>query len=154
MSVAIASPHVLLLPGNMCDARLWDGVDRAIIRAMDAFDLTSTTVDFEQDDSIKSMACRALSISQGPLIPIGFSMGGIVALEMYRQAPGRILALGLIDTTAHPDSRGNERLRQQADIRAGDLERVVLEELKPNYLATMAKPVTLRWLKLRHSKLI
>ena len=55
--------------------------------------------------------------------------------------PGLVLifaktkALGLIDTTSHADTRGPERLRQQENIRQGQLARVVTEELKPNYLA-------------------
>ena len=81
------------------------------------------------------MAKRALSVCDGLIVPIGFSMGGIVALEMARQDPHRIAALGLIDTTSRPDTRSAERLRQQNDIRHGLLAQVVTQELKPNYLA-------------------
>lgn len=81
------------------------------------------------------MAQRALDANDGALIPIGFSMGGIVALEMAHLAPDRIVGLGLIDTTSHADTRGAERLRQQDDVRAGQLQRIVREEMKPNYLA-------------------
>jgi pimeloyl-ACP methyl ester carboxylesterase len=119
----------------MCDARLWTGGNGAIIKAIEACGLAFSHVDFKNDTSIKAMAHRALSKTDGALIPIGFSMGGIVALEMYNQAPDRTAALGLIDTTSLADTRGPERLRQQDDIRQGHLERVVLEELKPNYLA-------------------
>jgi pimeloyl-ACP methyl ester carboxylesterase len=119
----------------MCDERLWAGSDGATIKAIEALGLEVSCVDFEDDARIDVMAARALITVQGALIPIGFSMGGIVALEMYRQAPDRIAALGLIDTTSHADTRGSERLRQQDDVRQGQLERVVPEELKPNYLA-------------------
>lgn len=131
----MSTPHVVLLPGNMCDARLWGGANRAIMQAIEANGIGVLCIDFEDDASISTMAARALYSCQGPLIPIGFSMGGIVALEMYRQASQRIWAMGLIDTTAFPDTRGTERIRQQQDILAGHLERVVLDELKPNYLA-------------------
>jgi pimeloyl-ACP methyl ester carboxylesterase len=130
-----ATPHVVLLPGNMCDARLWTAGDGAIVKAIVACGLAFSHVDFENDASIETMAHRALSSTEGALIPIGFSMGGIVALEMHNQAPDRIAAIGLIDTTSQADTRTTERLRQQDDIRQGHLERVVLEELKPNYLA-------------------
>jgi pimeloyl-ACP methyl ester carboxylesterase len=130
-----APPQIVLLPGNMCDARLWTGGDGAIVKAIEACGLAVSHVDFENDASIEAMAHRALSKTDGALIPIGFSMGGIVALEMHKQAPDRIVAIGLIDTTSQADTRGPERLRQQDDIRQGHLERVVLEELKPNYLA-------------------
>jgi pimeloyl-ACP methyl ester carboxylesterase len=131
-----AAPHqVVLLPGNMCDGRLWAGGDGAILKAIEACGLVVSHVNFASDASIETMAHHALTITEGTLIPIGFSMGGIVALEMYKQAPNRIAAIGLIATTSQADTRGLERLRQQRDVRRGHLERVVLEELKPNYLA-------------------
>lgn len=135
MSLPTAIPHVLLLPGNMCDARLWSGGEDAITRAINACGLAFTCVDFHDDATITQMALRALRSRDGPLIPIGFSMGGIVALEMARLAQDRIVALALIDTTSHPDTRGTERLRQQDDVRAGHLQRIVTDEMKPSYLA-------------------
>jgi pimeloyl-ACP methyl ester carboxylesterase len=129
------TPHVLLLSGNMCDARLWAGGDGAIFKAIAGHGLTHRCVDFRDDSSITAMANRALELVAGPLIVIGFSMGGIVALEMARIAPDRLIGLGLIDTTSHADTRGPQRLRQQDDVRAGKLEQVVVQELKPNYLA-------------------
>jgi pimeloyl-ACP methyl ester carboxylesterase len=128
-------PHVLLLPGNMCDARLWQGGDSVITKAIEAQGLIVQIVDFKDDSTIEAMAARALGLTDTDIIPIGFSMGGIVALDMVRQAPDRIAAIGLIDTNSHADTRGPQRLRQQDDVRQGQLERVVKEELKPNYLA-------------------
>ena len=135
MTQRVDRPQILLLPGNMCDARLWRGGGGAIVRAIEAQGYLVHDVDFGCDETIDAMAARALSICDGTLVPIGFSMGGIVALDMCRQAPARIVALGLIDTTCHPDTRGQERLRQQQDVRDGRLAQVVTQELKPNYLA-------------------
>jgi pimeloyl-ACP methyl ester carboxylesterase len=114
----------------MCDARLWDGVRGALAGWEIA---TPALVD---DDSIAAMAERCLAGHDGMLIPIGFSMGGIAALAIADQAPGRVAALGLIDTNAAADlpERAAVRPRQQAEVRAGGLERIVVDELKPNYL--------------------
>lgn len=120
----------VLIPGNMCDARLWTAAVRSRLPgALDA--------DTARDATIAAMAERALALTDGPLLPVGFSMGGIVALEMARRAPERIAALVLLDTNATADlpERAAVRPRQQADVRAGGLERIVTEELKPNYLA-------------------
>jgi pimeloyl-ACP methyl ester carboxylesterase len=124
-------PTLLLLAGNMCDARLWDGMRPALAGWPVA---TPALVD---DDSIAGMAGRCLDRHAGQLIPIGFSMGGIVALAIAALAPERIAALGLIDTNPSADlpERAAVRPRQQEEVRAGGLERVVVEELKPNYLA-------------------
>jgi pimeloyl-ACP methyl ester carboxylesterase len=121
----------MLLAGNMCDERLWDGLRPAL---GDRRILTPALV---EDDTIAGMAARCLAAAEGPLIPIGFSMGGIVALAMAAQAPERLIALGLIDTNPSADlpERAAVRPRQQAEVRSGGLERIVVEELKPNYLA-------------------
>ena len=133
-----AAPLPLLIPGNMCDARLWDGAGGAIRTALAAATARAAVdADTKQDDSIAAMAARALAATSGPLIAIGFSMGAIIALEMAVQAPERIAGLGLIgyNATADLPERAAHRPVQQAEVRAGGLERVLVEELKPNYLA-------------------
>lgn len=120
----------VLLPGNMCDARLWTADVRAVLgRAADA--------DLTQDDSIAAMAARALAATDGMLLPVGFSMGAIVAAEMARQSPDRIAGLVLAGFNANADlpERSAHRPVQQSEVRTGGLERVLTEELKPNYLA-------------------
>ena len=120
----------VLIPGNMCDARLWTKAVRAALPgAVDA----DTTL----DDSIAAMATRALAQVDGPVLPVGFSMGAIIALEMARQAPERIAGIVLLDANPAADlpERAAVRPRQQADVRDGLLEAVVVGELKPRYLA-------------------
>ena len=64
-------------------------------------------------------------------------MGAIVALAMAARAPDRIAGAALIGLNACADlpERAAHRPVQQAEVRAGGLERVLVEELKPNYLA-------------------
>lgn len=134
----IAAPLPLLIPGNMCDARLWDGAGGAIREALAAATgRAATDADTTQDGTIAAMAARALAETDGPIIPVGFSMGAIIAVEMAVQAPERVAALGLIgyNATADLPERAAHRPIQQAEVRAGGLERVLVEELKPNYLA-------------------
>ena len=128
----------VLLPGNMCDARLWRGGDHAIIDIMsDQQSCPVYDADLTQDDSIAAMAARVLSATTGRLLPMGFSMGAIVAVEMAVQAPERIAGLVLAgyNATADMPERAAHRPVQQAEVREGGLERVLVEELKPNYLA-------------------
>ncbi len=122
-------PTPVLLPGNMCDARLWSAEVRAVLPGAIDADLT-------RDDSIDAMAQRALSGTTGMLLPTGFSLGAIVAVEMAVQAPDRIAGLVLAgyNATADLPERAAHRPLQQAEVRAGGLERVLVEELKPNYL--------------------
>ena len=128
----------LLIAGNMCDGRLWDEAGGAIRQALEAATgRAPIDADTYQDDSIAAMAARALAATEGPLITIGFSMGAIIAIEMAVQAPQRIAALGLIgyNATADLPERAAHRPVQQAKARSGGLERVLTQELKPNYLA-------------------
>lgn len=130
-------PTVLLIPGNMCDARLWDGGNRGLRRALTQRGLAIIDADTTRDATIPAMAQRALATCDGPVLPVGFSMGAIIALAMADQAPGRIPAMALFGLNAGPDlaERSAARVRQQAEVREGGLERVIVEELKPNYLA-------------------
>ena len=127
----------ILLPGNMCDARLWGGGGEALRAMLGRRPIAWSDADLTRDETIAEMATRALSASEGPLLPIGFSMGAIVAVEMARQAPQRVTGLVLAgyNATADLPERAAIRPIQQAEIRAGGLERVLVEELKPNYLA-------------------
>lgn len=122
-----SSPALVLLPGNMCDARLWQSLDG----------MSARHADLSQDDNISAMATRGLADNPGELVLAGFSMGGIVALEMARQAPDRIKGLILIDTNAGADLPERAAIRpvQQNRVRGGALAQIVSEELKPAYLA-------------------
>ena len=122
----------------MCDARLWRGGGGVIVDGLAQAKLAPPVdADLTTDDSIAGMATRTLAATTGALLPIGFSMGAIVAAEMWVQAPERIAGLVLLgyNATADLPERAAHRPIQQAEVRSGGLERVLVEELKPNYLA-------------------
>ena len=121
----------VLLPGNMCDSQLWTHPVRMVLPGAIDADLT-------RDDTISEMAASTLDLVEGRLLVVGFSMGAIVAVEMWCQAPRRIAGLVLLgyNATADLPERAAYRPVQQAEVRAGGLERVLVEELKPNYLGS------------------
>jgi pimeloyl-ACP methyl ester carboxylesterase len=127
----------VLLPGNMCDARLWRGGDGIILDCLRQSGFAEPVdADLAQGASIAAMAARTLTSVEGDVLPIGFSMGAIVAMEMWCQSPERIKALVLLgyNATADLPERAAHRPAQQADVSKGGLERVLIKELKPNYL--------------------
>ena len=67
----------------------------------------------------------------------GLSMGGIIAMEVIRQAPERVSRVALMDTNplADPPEKAPIREQQVEKVRNGGLRRVMREEMKPNYLA-------------------
>jgi len=101
------APTLLLLPGLLCDARLWR--DQAAALAPLA---RPVVADLTRDDRIEAMAARALAAVEGPVAVAGLSMGGYVALEVMRQAPGRVTRLALLDTSARPDTPEQTRRRR------------------------------------------
>ena len=127
----------VLLPGNMCDARLWGSEGRLHGVLRDHGLQPPRDADLTLDNTISAMAARTLAATQGTLLPIGFSMGAIVAIEMAVQAPARIAGAILLGVNAGADlsERARRRPDQQAEVERGGLQRVLVEELKPNYLA-------------------
>lgn len=102
-------PTLLLLPGLLCDARLW----RDQVAAFGA-EWRCVVADLTHDDTLPAMASRALAAVGGAtgLAIAGLSMGGYVALEIMRQAPGRVSRLALMDTSARPDTDEQSRRRR------------------------------------------
>ncbi len=83
------------------------------------------------------MARNVLRDAPGEFAMVGLSMGGILAFEIWRQAPQRVTHLGLLDTNPHAESpdRQSMRLEQIAAAASGRLRELATESLKPIYLA-------------------
>ena len=127
----MADPLVFL-PGMMCDARLFApqiadlGRDHAIMVAP-----------ISAGERIEEMASAILSWVPPKFALAGLSMGGIVAMEVIRRAPERVTRLCLMDTNPLgevPQVAANRDL-QMVRVKAGRLEDVMRDEMKPNYLA-------------------
>ena len=64
--------------------------------------------------SLAQMASALLAEHSGELLLCGTSMGGILALEIVRQAPQRVKALALLASSARPDTPELIQLRSDA----------------------------------------
>lgn len=122
--------NVLLLPGMMCDERLWS-------HQIAAMTVPVQVADLSKSDTIESMAADAIAAAPARFAVAGLSMGGILAFEIWRQAPDRVTHLALLDTNPHPDKPEKKSLRfeQIAAAASGKLEQLTIESLKPLYLA-------------------
>ncbi|WP_281824201.1 alpha/beta fold hydrolase [Jannaschia rubra] len=122
---------LLLLPGMMCDARLFAPQIAAI------HDRAVMIAPITGHDTTAALAAEVLAHAPPRFALAGLSMGGIVAMEMLAQAPDRIAGLCLMDTNPkaeHPKvAKGREP--QIASVRDGGLRAVMRDEMKPNYLA-------------------
>ncbi|MDJ0683352.1 MAG: alpha/beta hydrolase [Alphaproteobacteria bacterium] len=118
---------VILVPGHLCDARLWAAQTEAL-RGTHRVSIGDTV----QDDSMAGMARRILNAAPPEFALAGLSMGGHVCMEIMRQAPERVSRLALLDTGARADSpeRAAERRRMIAQFEAGAVTRLVDDFLK------------------------
>ncbi|MCA0929617.1 alpha/beta fold hydrolase [Ruegeria profundi] len=123
---------LVLLPGMMCDARLFQPQIAALSgsRPLMTFPLSA-------QDSVQAMAAEVLSNAPPVFALAGLSMGGIVAMEVVRQAPERVERLALLDTNPLAEKTQVKARRGplMAAVKAGQLRQVMRDEMKPNYLA-------------------
>ncbi|MCI5073468.1 alpha/beta hydrolase [Oricola sp.] len=122
---------LVLIPGLISDAIVWEPLARA---AEGRFALHRADVTTQA--SITEMAESLLDAVDGPLIAVGHSMGGRVAMEMARIAPERVKGLVLANTGHHP-KRDGEEIKRQAMI---DLGHESMETLADQWLPPMLDP--------------
>lgn len=97
---------LLLLPGLLLDRRLFEPQIEALA------DVAEVSVgDLARHDDIGAAADALLEQAPARFALGGLSMGGYVALEIMRRAPGRVSHLILLDTQAQPDSEDARRRR-------------------------------------------
>ena len=104
---------LLLLHAFPLDARMWDAL-RGTLGEDDVVAPTLPGPEF--DDTLEQWAARLLADVEGDLVPIGCSMGGYLAFELWRRAPQRIRGLVLADTKAGADGP-EARAGREASIR-------------------------------------
>lgn len=120
---------LVLIPGLVSDAIVWQAV-------AEAAPLPAHHADVARDDSITAMAERVLLETDGELIVVGHSMGGRVALEMARIAPGRVRGLVLANT-GHGPKREAELPKRYEMIALGHKD---MAELADVWLPPMMHP--------------
>ncbi|GAB2184303.1 alpha/beta fold hydrolase [Roseibium sp. LAB1] len=123
---------LVLLPGMMCDARLYVPQIAALSGRV-PIHLAPIT----ERASVEELAADVLDTAPPRFALAGLSMGGIVAMEVLRQSPDRIDRLALLDTNprAELDEVKARREPQIDKVLSGGLREVMRDELKPNYLA-------------------
>lgn len=103
---------VILLPGLASDATIWRD-QLPVLASRHRVHVSDVHFRF---DSLPAMAAALLAECAGPLVLVGASMGGMVALEAARQAPGRVHAIATLGSSARPDTPELLRLRSDAIV--------------------------------------
>jgi len=120
---------LLLLPGLTNDARVWQGVADRLA------DVATVHVgDLRTADTMAALADDVLSKAPARFALAGLSMGGYCALEIVARAPERVMALGLVDTSARPDTPEGRANREKQIARAPAELAAIVEELLPKWV--------------------
>ncbi len=129
---------LIFLPGMMCDARLF----APQIAALSAGRMVGVAP-ITEHDTVQALAADVLAQTPPQFALAGLSMGGIVAMEVLRQAPERVARLGLLDTNPRAEIPEVQALRgPQIEAAArGEMMQVMREAMIPRYTAdTPARP--------------
>ena len=126
------SEMLVMLPGMMCDARLFTP-------QREAFDNTHQIQipDLYGADDIGSLVEQLLTALPEKFALAGLSMGGIIAMEICRQQPERVSRLALMDTNPFAEALDRQAIREEQikKVSAGGLKDIIRDEMKPHYLA-------------------
>lgn len=123
------------LPGMMLDGRMWKRQLSAIQPLADAF-----VGDLSASASIAGMAADVLYSAPQKFHLVGLSLGAIVAMEIWRQEPGRVASLVVsgLNPQADPTERRGKRLAQVQRANVGELRAMMQDTFLPNYFAEPA----------------
>ena len=121
---------LVLLPGMMCDARLFAPQLPALAERGPV-----QVVRFDQEDSIDAMAETVLAVAPARFALAGLSMGGIVAMAVLARAAERVAQLALIDTNplAEGSAVRSGRAAQIARAERGELAAMMQDTFIPRY---------------------
>jgi pimeloyl-ACP methyl ester carboxylesterase len=129
--------RLLLLPGLLCDADVWEPVIAALDGAV-----ACRVPDYRNATSIGAMAERVLRGAPARFALAGHSMGGRVALEIARRAPERVARLALLDTgyQARAIGAGGEEEARQRQRLVDLARRQGLRAMGEEWLLGMVHP--------------
>ena len=120
---------LVLIPGMMCDARMWGGLSGQLHPRQVGHILPT------EGDTVQTLAAQVLHHAPPRFALAGLSMGGIVAMEVVAQAPHRVTRLALLDTNPRAETAATQAIRAPQIARAQtDLAGVLRDEMKPNYV--------------------
>ncbi|MFM7330184.1 MAG: alpha/beta fold hydrolase [Brachymonas sp.] len=128
-------PILLLLPGTLCDERIFTRVKRAL-----KCNVTIVCASYHGMKDRSQWLGALLKRLPQQFYVAGFSLGGLFALEMLRLAGERLQGIALIASNAQPASPQSQR--KSAFLRKLWLERgpaVVAKHVKPAYFHHEAK---------------
>jgi pimeloyl-ACP methyl ester carboxylesterase len=101
---AVQRDSLVLIPGTLCDARLFKRQVLALRKKWQVI-----VLDYSRLRSVKDWPKQVLHSLPERFFLAGFSLGGLWALELLRHAPNRLKGLAMIASNAEAGSRRGQR---------------------------------------------
>ena len=121
--------NLVFLPGILADEALFSH------QIENLADIAHCTVaDLTGADNVEALATEVLEQAPATFAMVGFALGGMVALEIMRRAPDRVLALALISTSAYPSTSAEAANCLYLMTKAEDNFQIVLDQMMPTLL--------------------
>lgn len=127
------TPPILFLPGTLCTGKMFEQQ----IQHLSQYCADIRVVQFTTENTLSAMAEKVVkAANQQACAMVGFSMGGIVALEVANKQPELIAKLAMINSNCHADLAERKAVRpsQIAKAKSGQLLELLNETFMPNYL--------------------
>ncbi len=118
---------LVLLPGTLCSALLWE---EQVTALSDIADIQ--VIDTSQHDNLGDLAHHIHTVMPDSFAVAGLSYGGIVAFEVWRHNPEVITHLGLLNTTPAPVAPERRAAQEKAVELAlsGGFDKVKADQIK------------------------
>lgn len=132
----INKPLLVFIPGTLCTSQMF-------LPFVDNLKYDSVLIDYKQHDSLQAMSEEVLRlVGDKPFIPVGFSMGGMVAFELIRRAHKQIKGVILLNSNAHADLPGRQagRDRHLAAAKKTNLITLIQDVYLPVYFENTDAP--------------
>lgn len=135
MILPMSRPALLLIPGTLCDCRMFERQISALRHHSVIF-----CADYTDLRDVDSWTSRLLKRLPPRFSVAGFSLGGLMALELLRRAPTRVDRLALIASNAEAGSlKGQRRSAWLHKLWLARGAAVVAQHVKPAYFHHEAK---------------
>jgi pimeloyl-ACP methyl ester carboxylesterase len=129
-------PLLVCIPGTLCTSEMF-------LPIIDKLEYDTLSIDYALHNSLQSMSNEVLDQVAGrPFIPVGFSMGGMVAFELIRRARQQVQGLILLGSNAHADLPGRKQGREThlALAKKNGIKTLTQEVYLPVYFADTSGP--------------
>ncbi len=133
-------PILVFIPGTLCT----EAVFHPLISHLD---YPNITVRFTHQSTLAEMANVVKEqVGEQPLIPVGFSMGGMVAFELIRQLGSQVKGLCLLNSNCHGDLPERAKSRREHLVFAQ--EQSLTKLMKDVYLPVYFENTDSEWAQL------